>query len=319
MHEQEKLTIIKQALGYGLKQGRDEYYFSCPFCNHHKPKLAINIKKNAYHCWVCDASGRNIRRLLKKFSNWGLLKEWDRFSRKIDFSEFDEKLLFEISDEEKQQVIRLPKEYQPLHKKRTPLTLRRPLNYLRSRGLNEFDLAYWKVGFCEKGAYEGRLVVPSFGDNGAPNYFITRAFDKSVWPTYKNPKASRNIVFNELFIDWDRDIVITEGVFDAIVAGPNSVPLLGSTMTENSILLRKLIENDSTVYLALDPDAYKKELKIMKLLLDFEVEVYKVDISGFKDLGEMPKNEFSLRKKKAAPILQQNLFELTARNLLEAI
>lgn len=270
MHGREKLNIIKQALGHSYRSG-GEFLFHCPFCNHHKPKLSLNVEKNVYKCWVCDASGRNIRRLVKKFGNWSLLKEWDRFSRKIDFSEFDEKLLFEFSDEEEQQVVQLPKEYQALHKREIPLTLRRPLNYLRSRGLTDFDLAYWKVGFCEKGIYKDRLVVPSFGDSGSPNYFITRAFDKNVWPAYKNPKASRNIVFNELFIDWDQDIVITEGVFDAIVSGPNSVPLLGSTMTENSLLLRKLIENDSTVYLALDPDAYEKELKIMKLLLDFEI------------------------------------------------
>ena len=162
-------------------------------------------------------------------------------------------------------------------------------------------------------------MVPSFGESGSPSYFVTRAFDKSVWPTYKNPKASRNVIFNELFVDWDKNIVITEGVFDAIVAGPNSIPLLGSTMTENSLLLRKLIEHDSAIYLALDPDAYEKELKIMKLLLDFDLEVYKININGFNDLGEMPRNEFSLRKKKAERILQEDLFELTARNLLEGL
>jgi len=85
------------------------------------------------------------------------------------------------------------------------------------------------------------------------------------------------------------------------------------------LLLRKLIEHDSAIYLALDPDAYEKELKIMKLLLDFDLEVYKVDINGFNDLGEMPRNEFSLRKKKAERILQEDLFELTARNLLEGL
>lgn len=318
MHEGEKLNIAKQALGYTTKSG-GEHLFHCPFCNHHKPKLSLNFKKNVYKCWICDASGRNIRRLIKKFGNWSLLKEWDRFSQKIDFSEFDEKLLLQISDEQEKQVIQIPKEYQPLHKKNTPLTLRRPLNYLKSRGLDDFDIAYWKIGYCDKGKYEGRLVVPSFSESGSPNYFITRAFDKSVWPTYKNPKASRNVIFNELFVDWDKNIVITEGVFDAIVAGPNSIPLLGSTMTENSLLLRKLIEHDSAIYLALDPDAYEKELKIMKLLLDFDLEVYKVDINGFNDLGEMPRNEFSLRKKKAERILQENLFELTARNLLEGL
>lgn len=319
MHKGEKLKIVKLALGNGYQQGKEEHYFHCPFCKHHKPKLAINLEKNAYHCWVCDASGRNIRRLVKKFGNWALLKEWDRFSNKVDFSEFDEKLLLQISDEQEKQVVSIPKEYQPLHKKDIPLKFRRPLNYLKKRGLDDFDIAYWKIGFCEKGDYEGRLIVPSFADNGAPNYFISRAFDKSAWPVYKNPKVGRNIIFNELFIDWDKRIVITEGVFDAIVAGPNSIPLLGSTMTENSLLLRKIIEKDSTVYLALDPDAYKKELKIMKLLLDFDLEVYKINIHGFDDLGEMPKNEFALRKNKAKRILQEDLFELTAKNLLEDI
>ncbi len=97
MHEGEKLNIAKQALGHTTKSG-GEHLFHCPFCNHHKPKLSLNIKKNVYKCWVCDASGRNIRRLIKKFGNWSLLKEWDRFSQKIDFSEFDEKLLLQISD-----------------------------------------------------------------------------------------------------------------------------------------------------------------------------------------------------------------------------
>jgi DNA primase len=318
MHEREKLNIAQQALGHYMKTG-SEFLFHCPFCNHHKSKLSLNFEKNAWKCWVCDESGRNIRRLVKKYGNWSLLKEWDRFSKKIDFSEFDEKLLSQFREEELQQILQLPKDYQPLHKNNTPMSLKRPLNYLLRRGLDKYDIAYWKIGFCPSGEFEGRLLVPSFADDGSLNYFITRSFTEKVWPKYKNPKASRNIIFNELFIDWDKDIVITEGVFDAVVSGPNSIPILGSTLTENSALLKKLIQHDSTVYLALDPDAYKKELKIMRLLLDFELEIYKIDISGFEDLGSMPKNEFTLRKKKAAPVQSQDLFELTARNLLEGI
>ena len=53
---------------------------------------------------------------------------------------------------------------------------------------------------------------------GYVNYYVARPYDSS-WPRYKNPPASRNIAFNELYIDWNKDLVIVEGTFDAIVAG----------------------------------------------------------------------------------------------------
>ena len=62
------------------------------------------------------------------------------------------------------------------------------------------------------------------------NYFVTRTYDND-WRKYLNPKASRDIVFNHLYLDFDEPLTIVEGVFDAIKAGENSVPLLGSTIT----------------------------------------------------------------------------------------
>ena len=55
---------------------------------------------------------------------------------------------------------------------------------------------------------------------------------------YLNPPADRDIIFNELYIDWDSDIILVEGAFDAIKAGPNSIPLLGSTLREESSLFQ---------------------------------------------------------------------------------
>ena len=37
----------------------------CPFCNHYKPKLEVNIVKSLWHCWVCDKKGRSLFTLLK--------------------------------------------------------------------------------------------------------------------------------------------------------------------------------------------------------------------------------------------------------------
>ena len=76
---------------------------------------------------------------------------------------------------------------------------------------------------------------------------------------YKNPPTSKDMVFNELYVDWKNDVVVVEGVFDAIIAG-NAVPILGSTLNESSSLFEKICEEDSPVYIALDPDAEKKSL-----------------------------------------------------------
>jgi len=68
----------------------------------------------------------------------------------------------------------------------------------------------------------------------------------------------------------------------------------------NSRLMRKIVFNDTPVYMALDPDAATKERKIIETLLRYDVELYKIDVSGYEDVGVMPKEVFLERKKNAA-------------------
>ena len=93
-------------------------------------------------------------------------------------------------------------------------------------------------------------------------------------------------------MDWSSDIILVEGVFDAIIAGRNAVPILGSTLNEHSLLLRRIVKEDAGVYIALDPDATKKELEIIKTLLNFDIEVWKVNIGDNEDVGSMKKEQF---------------------------
>ena len=105
---------------------------------------------------------------------------------------------------------------------------------------------------------------------------------------YKNPNASRDIIFNELNIDWDSDVILVEGVFDAIFAG-NAVALLGSTLREESRLFQHIIQNDSSVFIALDPDAEKKAMRIARTLLKYDVEVWKIDLPEGEDVSSIGK------------------------------
>ena len=87
-------------------------------------------------------------------------------------------------------------------------------------------------------------------------------------------------------IDWDEPIVLVEGVFDAIAAGENAIPILGSTLREQSRLFQAIAIHDTPVYMALDHDAEKKAEWIIKSLLKYDLEVFKVPIDE-ADVGEM--------------------------------
>ena len=132
---------------------------------------------------------------------------------------------------------------------------------------------------------------------------------------YKNPRSSKNVVFNDLFTNWNDDLTIVEGVFDAINAG-NAVPILGSTLRTDSDLLRKIVRNDTPCYIALDPDAANKERRIIQTLLRYDVELYKIDVSGYDDVGSMPKNVFAERKRVSKYIDRDNYLLL---DLLSAV
>ena len=77
------------------------------------------------------------------------------------------------------------------------------------------DIQLWKIGYCPKGKYGGRIIIPSFNNNGRINYFISRSY-VGHQRKYLNPSASKDFIFNELFIDWDEPVVLVEGVFDSI-------------------------------------------------------------------------------------------------------
>ena len=306
----EKIKLVTDVLGRPRRQS-SEHLYRCPYCNHHKKKFSVNFERNVYKCWICDAHGRNLRRVIRRFGDFKQLKEWDKISGIVDFS--SEKFeLFKEEVPEAPQRIELPKEFKTLTGKVTPADLR-AFSYLQNRGLTKTDMLRYKIGYCSEGEYEGRIIIPSFDYDGYVNYFIARSFNDH-WMRYKNPNASRNIIFNELNIDWDSDVVLVEGVFDAIFAG-NAVALLGSTLREESRLFQHIIKNDSSVFIALDPDAEKKAMKIARTLLKYDVEVWKVDIPEDSDVASIGASEFQKLKENAV-LLRDNQDFILQRKIM---
>ena len=302
-----KLKILINVLGSHY-QSNNEFLFKCPYCDHHKRKFSVNLDKGYYKCWVCDTRGKNLYRVVRRFGTNHDKSQWLELTSEIDYNKLED--LFSEKIEEKQ-ILELPQGFVSLANRDVPPTGFAARNYLRKRGISKQDIVWWKMGYCSGGEYEGRIVIPSFDEEGDLNYFVSRSYDRAFYPKYKNPTASKNIVFNDLFVDWTSDVVLVEGVFDAIVAGRNAVPLLGSTLSQSSALLRKIVKKDAGVYVALDPDAKKKELEIIKTLLDFDIEVWKVDIGDNDDVGAMSKEQFQKSLENATLITPDNYLLLT--------
>ncbi len=290
-----KLKILTNVLGTPYRSN-NEFLFKCPYCDHHKRKFSVNVAKGYYKCWVCDTRGKNIYRVIRRFGNNHDKAQWREFTDIVDYDKLED--LFAEKIEEKQ-ILEMPEGFVSLANKAMPPTGFAAMNYLRKRNITKQDIAWWKMGYCTEGEYAGRIIIPSFDEDGYVNYFVARTF-KGSWRKYLNPPASKNIVFNELYLDFDKDLVIVEGIFDAMIAGPNSVPILGSTLRENSKLFQQIVKNDTPVYIGLDVDADRKSKKIIKDLLNYGIEVYKIDTSGFEDIGSMSKEEFLKRKNEAA-------------------
>jgi DNA primase len=289
---QEKLKLLKNAFGRCWSNGQ-EHLFQCPKCNHHKRKLSINIDKDVFKCWICDYSGTKISPLVRQYAT-AYYAEWRQLKGEIDLSKYEN--IFKEDYQVPKQIIKLPENFQTLTGEKTSLK-RRALNYLYSRGLTDKDILVWKIGFCNYGEYQNRIIVPSFDEEGEVNYFIARTYTDD-WVKYKNPQASKDVVFNDLNIDWRSDIILVEGVFDAIRCD-NAIPILGSSLSENSLLFQKICKKKPNIYLALDPDVKNKQLLIAKKLKEYGITVRCIEVSPYSDIAEMPKTTIKQRKQNA--------------------
>ena len=288
---EDKRKIVTQILGSYWQKG-DEHLYHCPYCGHHKKKMSINFSNGYWKCWVCDTRGKNIYRIVRKFGNYQQRQKYRELQGLVDLTDFEE-MFKEYNNIQEKQILEMPKGFVSLCNKDLPMDSTDAFRYLSSRGIGRREILKWKIGYCKEGRYAGRIIIPSFDVEGDLNYFIARSYVGHT-RRYLNPPANRDLVFNELNIDWDEPIVLVEGVFDAIAAGGNAIPILGSTLREDSRLFQAIALHDTPVYMALDHDAEKKAEWIIKSMLRYDLEVHKVPIDE-EDVGEMGNKEFKQR------------------------
>lgn len=293
------LNTIQSVLGTSRPTSRGNHAFHCPQCNHQKLKLEINLDESSsnfqnYSCWVCGFRGKSIYSLFKKLNTNN--QKIDELKLLVSSSNFDNKpTLTTIS-----QILSLPKEYKSLNSlSEHNIIGKHALNYIKKRGVTEYDILKYNIGYCEDGVYKNRIIIPSYDDKGTLNYFTARSFDNNFLK-YKNPNSSRDIIPFELFINWDLPLILCEGPLDSITIKRNAIPLLGKTISPK--LMKKIVSSSvRKIYIALDNDAFKQALNFCEQLMNEGKEVYLVELKdkdpntlGFENFTKLIQTTYSL-------------------------
>ena len=137
----------------------------------------------------------------------------------------------------------------------------------------------YRIGYCRKGPYKGKIIIPSYDANGSLNYFVARAYYEEDKFKHKNPPASKDIVGFELHINWNMPIVLVEGAFDAIAIKRNAIPLFGKTIS-NTLKKRIVEKGVKQIYICLDQDAKKQALETAEYFMANGIDVYFVDLTS---------------------------------------
>ena len=286
----EKIRFVESVFGR-CNLARDEKNISvrCPICDPKDPnkmKLSIRTIDDINHCWVCGWSARTLSPLLKKF---GTQEQFRIYIEK--FSKVKEVInVLEENHEKKLEIpnsIRLlgsPDEHDP--------DAMAALKYLKSRDITDRDLWYFRLAYSNAQKWYRRVIFLSHDSHGNVNYVTGRTIDPRISPRYVNCDVERNhVVFNEHNIDWSQSLVLCEGPFDLIKCGENATCMLGSELSETSLLFDRIITNSTPVILAMDSDTkFNKRPRVIKKLQEYDIDVKIVDLGKYPDPGSAPRD-----------------------------
>lgn len=259
-----------------------EHMVLCPFCDSSKNKCAVNPNKGVFQCWVCGERGPTAK-LLVHLYHLRLITQSDieaiqTNSSLVNLSSLiqsykgkkkDSKVLWS----EQVPCVFPPKTYNITEFKPKGMLegklLRATVKYLKGRGMDEQDIANYRLHFCigVGSPYYAHIFFPALGEFGTQLVFWTT---RSIIPN-ANPKSlhasrmysrfsAKQILFNQHLVS--SPVAVCEGPFDAFsimkVTGIPAVPLLGKQLHDHTkeYLKGKGVKE---VYVCLDPDAKKEQ------------------------------------------------------------
>ncbi len=294
----DKIRHIKAVFGGGSVDVRGvNIAVECPSCGKTgKRKLSIHLESGQCHCWVCGLRAKRVSSVIYRYVSKDVAQEYRKACEDgRGFGDTQEE------EEEKEKPLTLPDDFAPLFSKvaASDADSRQAIKYLLGRGLSIDDMIRFRMGTSQQ--VRRRVIVPSFNDEGRLNFFTARAIDADTKLRYTNCQVKKtDVVFNEINIDWSKELVIVEGPLDLVKCPDNATCLLGSSLGVGHRLFQRVAANRTPVVLALDADMRAKAQKIAELLYSYDCSVRLLDLQdASRDIGDMTHREVVDAVKKA--------------------
>lgn len=181
------------------------------------------------------------------------------------------------------------------------------LAYCHKRGFTLHDIFTHNIGYVldstihlqsgKQIRLKNHLVFLTHGNNGKYQYWNTRAIANSYIksfnaPSVDNEYSKKNTIFNLNIACKTPQVVITEGVPDALTLGESGVGTFGKQVTTAQVeLLINSIPVNKPIYIYLDKDAKKETKKLAEKLYELHKETYIVISPTDKDPNSIGKEK----------------------------
>lgn len=306
-----KLTkpIINKLYSFFINEmGMEEYHKGwlkgdCPMCGR-KNKFGVNLFQNRSNCFVCGFHDQPLKIALEKT---GLLTLNSFISRKLDYfeKEYSFEPVLQSLDENK---VNLPESYKLITNAHCFIGDLAQKQMIK-RGFKIRDLALLGVGYCTKGKYKNRIIIPYY-ENGKLVYFNARRI-LPEGPKFQNPTAEELggvgkslLIYNIDALNIFNRVYLVESAINAITLGPQAVGLGGKVISNYQ--LSKIIESQcKEIIILLDDDAYKYSISTaLKLIFYKKVKV--ILMPKGKDVNDIGRKA-TLKLVKQEPFLTYNM------------
>lgn len=252
MNSQQIIRLIANKLEGWTFNGRDGRAY-CPKCGHEDRKFYFSPKKGLGHCKHCKYSP-NAKVLLKDL----------QINEEIEDNTPTQEEYFEaletLDDEIPQlNIIDLPKEAEPAWKHTKAMA------YLLGR-ISVKEIVSLQVHYCPYGDYQFRIIIPCIAE-GKNVGFVARSISPMAKAKYLYPEKLKKSAFLWNFDTAQRfdEIVITEGVFDALRVGPDAIATFGKDLSKTQ-LVHLITCGIKGVTLLWDEDAREQMIETANLL-----------------------------------------------------
>lgn len=273
-----------------------------------RPKVR---EPGTWTCFFCEESGGALD-LVQRLEDLDflraveVLRKFSRFvEREADFGKFVEKALASLepasglrSDDTKYAGIALPEEFISCAKAKAMPA------YFAERGIDRSKAVRYGLGFCTKGFYRNRLVIPVTRRGvvvGFQARWMRKTPPEDVKKYLNDDESKRSLSLfglDQAVKVKARRIVLVEDVFSAMFVGLNGVALRGTHLSTEQVGLLAGTDAEEIV-ICLDADAHAKAEKMAAQLVDF----FRVRIARLPD--ERDPDDYVGREASFARILER--------------